>query len=243
MNRLINDDCEKWLDGSQFVQTIIADPPDSIGLKYDGYTDNRPDYYEWLRRLISKSVDKCNHFWLTYYWKHDLAVSSMVYDLIRAKGLEWKKYQWVFTFGQHKESDCGNGHRTILRLSKPGQQLDTRSIAVPSARQLIYNDPRANPDGCIPLDVWNFPRVTGNSQERRAWHPTQIPTGIYCRIMRLSSEPNDTIVDLFCGTGTLFRANNGYKDSEKRNAIGIDISNTYCKHLASEHNLTIERFQ
>jgi DNA modification methylase len=93
--------------------------------------------------------------------------------------------------------------------------------------------------GRIPDDVWEFPRVTGNSKERRSWHPTQHPVAVYARILRLSTEPGDTIVDLFGGTGTLFRANNGYGEADRRNAVAVEISKAYCDRIAAEHNIPI----
>lgn len=239
MKTLIHGDCQKYLDGIRHVQCIIADPPDNLGLGYDGFDDHRVDYYEWLGKIIRSSAEKCNHFWLSYYHRHDLAISSIVYDLTRRRGLDWHKYLWRFTFGQHKESDCGNGYRTILRISQPGESLNTRSISVPSKRQTVYHDKRANPDGRIPDDVWDFPRVTGNSHERRIWHPTQHPVAVYARILRLSTQPGDSVVDLFAGTGTLFRANDGYAEGERRNVTAIDISASYCDWLSKEHAIPV----
>jgi len=222
------------------VKCIIADPPDNLDLGYDGFTDFNPDYYGWLGSLIRASVERCDHFWLSYYHAHDLAISSIVYDVVRRKGLDWHKYLWRFTFGQHKETDCGSGYRTILRLSQPSQPLNTSAVRVPSLRQTLYNDPRANPAGRVPDDVWEFPRVTGNSHERRAWHPTQHPVAVYSRILRLSTAPGDKVVDLFAGTGTLFRANHSYKLSERRECSAVDISIKYCQEIAKEHQLEIK---
>lgn len=240
MNKLIHGDSLQYLKTIQPVQCIIADPPDNLGLGYNGFTDNNPNYVNWLGDLIRISVVKSQHFWLSYYHRHDLAVSGIAEALVAKYDLSWHKYIWRFTFGQHKETDCGSGYRTILRLSAAEARLNVSGIRVPSARQTIYNDPRANPLGRVPDDVWDFSRVTGNSGERRSWHPTQHPVAIYNRIIRLSTAPGDTVIDPFLGTGTLFRANNQYKDEDRRNAIGIEISLPYCKHLASEHNLEIE---
>lgn len=240
MNKLINGDCLQYLESMGNVQAIIADPPDNLGLSYNGFADNNPCYYQWLSKLMSISVQKSNHFWICYYHRHDLAVSALAQDLVRWHNLDWHKYLWTFTFGQHRESDCGNGYRPILRLSKPGCPLYTSSIRVPSDRQTLYNDPRANPDGRVPSDVWAFPRVVGNSHERRSWHPTQVNGAIYSRILRMSTHHYDTVVDPFLGTGTLFRANNQYKAEDRRNAVGIEISAEYCKQISQEHNLEIQ---
>lgn len=240
MNTLVNGDCAAYLETIRHCQTIIADPPDNLGLGYDGFVDDIPNYYGWLCSLIRKSITKSNHFWLTYYHAHDLAISSIVYDEVRRKGLDWHKYIWRFEFGQHVNSDCGSGYRSILRISQPGQELNTKAILTPSKRQTLYGDKRAKEGGRVPDDVWCFPRIVGNSAERRPWHPAQINGAIYSRILRLSSKPGDDVIDLFGGTGTLFRANGQYAEKDRRKCVCVEISRTYCEHIASEHQLRIE---
>jgi DNA modification methylase len=231
------------------IQLIIADPPDNLGLDYGaGFVDKMPDaqYYQFLREVMLLGVRTSTHFWLSYYWRHDLEVSKTALELVQGAipKLDWKKYIWRYTFGQHRESDCGSGFRYLLRLSKPGKDgkpvsLFTSEVRQPSKRQTIYNDSRANSAGRVPDDVWDFPRVTGNSKERRAWHPTQHPVGVYARIMRLCSRPGDTVVDCFGGTGTLFRANSGYGEEQKRKCLISEINTSYCTEISKEHNLPI----
>lgn len=80
----------------------------------------------------------------------------------------------------------------------------------------------------VPGDVWDFPRVTGNSKERQSWHPTQHPVALYDRIIKFSCGPGDTFLDLFAGSGTCFRA--GLLNPNV-NIIGIEISPIYVEAL------------
>jgi hypothetical protein len=82
-------------------------------------------------------------------------------------------------------------------------------------------------------DVFNFPRVTGNSKQRRKWHPTQLNEGLVERCIKLSCKPYDTVIDPFAGTGTTLRVCKN---------LGIacttsDIDHTYCEKIAEENNL------
>lgn len=220
------------------IACIIGDVPDNIGLGYASYKDNRCDteYQAFVNRFMKLGCSHSNHFWLTYNHIHDLWVSTAAQD-ITITGYGWKKYQWVFTFGQHRESDCGNNYRPILRLSRPGYSISTTDIRVPSDRQTLYKDLRANPAGRVPGDVWKFPRITGNHHERRAFHPTQMPEGIYTRIIRMSTKPGDTVIDCFGGTGTLFRAGRYFE--EKRKLLIAEIDPNYCLHIAAEHSCKV----
>jgi DNA modification methylase len=88
----------------------------------------------------------------------------------------------------------------------------------------------------MPSDVWDFPRVVGNSRERRDWHPTQHPESLYDRMLGFSCGLEDTAVDMFAGTGTIFRS------TAKCQKIGIEIDSEYCQQISKEHKIPIEVF-
>lgn len=216
---------------------IFADPPDNLGLGYGEYNDNLPDasYYDWLETVISLSLPLTQTLWLSYYWKHDLEIKYRLRHILRYRhpAFKAKTLIWRFTFGQHNKSDCGSGFRYLLRVSRL-DHWNTDDIRVTSTRQLI-GDKRANPDGRVPDDVWDFPRVVGNSPERRAYHPTQHPEALYTRVIKLTNPAN--FVDLFAGSGTCFRAAKACGVE----CVGVELDKLYCGHLATEHNLPIEQ--
>ncbi len=82
-------------------------------------------------------------------------------------------------------------------------------------------------------DVFDFPRVTGNSSQRRNYHPTQLHEGLVERCIKLSCKPYDMVVDMFAGTGTTLRVC-------KRLGIPCttgDIDRMYCEKIAEENGL------
>lgn len=66
--------------------------------------------------------------------------------------------------------------------------------------------------------VWNTPKISGD-------HPTQKPITLIREWVDLFSNPGDTILDPFMGSGTTLRA---AKDLGRK-AIGIEISEEYCE--------------
>lgn len=209
---------------------IFMDPPDNSGLEYDGFIDKRDDYYPWLEGLILESMLRCEVLWISYYWKHDIPLKWIIYRILRDYHPSWvaKTFIWQFTFGQHQYTDCGSGYRPILRLASYDKTWNCEAIKIKSERQRL-GDPRAKEGGCVPLDVWSFPRVTGNSKERRSWHPTQHPEALMERIYKMSNCKE--ICDLFAGSGTSIRV-------AKRLGLRLDaveISETYCNLLRQEH--------
>jgi DNA modification methylase len=111
-------------------------------------------------------------------------------------------------------------------------ELYPDTIRVPSWRQL-HGDKRANPKGRVPGDVFDFPRVVGNSKQRRRWHPTQLHKGLYERCVKLSCSPDDSVCDIFAGTGTLGRV---CKHTGNPCTL-VEMDPNYCEKIALEHDL------
>ena len=81
-------------------------------------------------------------------------------------------------------------------------------------------------------DVWEIPIINATSKERLGY-PTQKPEALLDRIIRASSEPDDIVLDPFCGCGTAIAVAQKIKDDNDNPAprrwIGIDVSPTACK--------------
>jgi len=72
----------------------------------------------------------------------------------------------------------------------------------------------------VPLgDVWNIPYLNPKAKER-VGYPTQKPLVLMERIIELSTDPHDFVVDPFCGSGTTLVA----AKLLGRHGLGVDIS-------------------
>ncbi|MHB8442632.1 MAG: DNA methyltransferase [Candidatus Tyrphobacter sp.] len=77
-------------------------------------------------------------------------------------------------------------------------------------------------------DVWtDIPPLNSQAVERLGY-PTQKPLSLLQRIIGAASEPNDIVLDAFCGCGTALHA----AQVLRRQWIGIDISPTACRVMA-----------
>jgi len=98
------------------------------------------------------------------------------------------------------------------------------------------SDPDAASRGYAIEDVWGAPRGDFDREEKEIWSPwiksfstekspyqTQKPLALLRRIIKVSSNPDDIVLDPFCGCGTTIVA----AAELERNWIGIDIT-----HLA-----------
>ena len=83
-------------------------------------------------------------------------------------------------------------------------------------------------------DVFSFPRVTGNSKQRRTWHPTQLNEGLVERCVKLTTPPGGKVLDPFGGTGTTLRV------CKRINlpCTLIELDRDYCQRIAAENGLS-----
>lgn len=242
VNKIIHGDCLDVLKKLPVAKLIFADPPDNLGLKYDGFVDEWGSdeiYLRWLVDITREALKRCEIFWITYFYKWDFAFKSYLGGALSnnvsiLNGFDIKPYVWWYTFGQHNKNDNGSSFRPMLRIKKVDAIIYPDAIREPSARTRLYNDKRANPEGKVPGDVWDGvwqeSRVCGTFKEKRKWHLNQHPEVLIERIIRLCCIPGDTVIDLFAGTGTVNRVckNLGI------NCYGIEISKNYCDKIKKE---------
>lgn len=217
--------------------TCFADPPDGIKLNYDVFKDrwaSDAEYAEWLVDTTARLLEVSKTVWVSYNSRHDIRYK---HELIEnpdpaLNNVEMKPFVQTFTFGQYRGGDCANNHRPLLRLRHKRAPLYPSRIKVPSWRQL-NGDKRAAKGGRVPGDVWDFPRVTGNSAQRRTWHPTQLHEGLVDRALRFTTPRGGKVLDPFGGTGTTLRV---------AKALGfsctlIELSRNYCRRICKENNV------
>ena len=112
-----------------------------------------------------------------------------------------------------------------LRPSLTTARSSEAAVTVPSDRQAKYGDRRAAPGGKIMGDVWQISRVCGTFKERVDGVPTQLPRELVERIIGVSSNPGDVILDPFAGSGTTLAV----AQRMGREAVGIELNPDYAK--------------
>jgi site-specific DNA-methyltransferase (adenine-specific) len=231
-NLIVVGDCVKILHSSAPEQAdlIFADPPFNIGYKYDLYEDRRAydEYFEWTRDWMSACVHALKptgSFWIAI--GDDYAAEVRI--LGRQLGLNLRNWViWHYTFGQSTKRKFARSHTHLFYWTKDPVNFtfNDMEVRIPSARQTTYGDKRANPKGKMPDDVWSFSRVCGTFLERVKWHPCQMPEKVLERIIKVSSNSGDLVIDPFSGSGTTC----GVAARLGRKFFGVDISEQYVKH-------------
>jgi DNA modification methylase len=232
------------------VHLAFADPPFNIGYDYDTYDDRRTadDYLAWSQRWMTgvvRALRDDGTFWLAI---GDEYAAELKVLATRELGLACRSWVvWYYTFGVNCKQKFSRSHAHLFHFVKDPAAFtfNTDAIRVPSARELVYGDKRADPRGRLPddtwilrpqdlpegfaadADTWYFPRVCGTFKERSGWHGCQMPEQLLGRIIRASSNPGDTVLDPFGGSGTTLAV----AKKLGRRLIGCELSPAYAARI------------
>ena len=160
-NQIVAGDCIEQLEKlpAGCVDLVFADPPFNIGYKYDVYDDQKTadQYLAWSRRWIEqvqRVLKPTGSFWLAI--GDDFAAELKVLAH-REIGLHLRNWViWYYTFGVHCKKKFTRSHTHLIYFVRDPRlfTFNDADIRVPSARQLVYGDKRANPKGRVPDDTW-----------------------------------------------------------------------------------------
>lgn len=247
INQILCGDCVETLRSVEepFADLVFADPPFNIGYKYDKYHDKKASekYLVWTRDWLSECARLLLPHGSIYIAIGDEYAAHIKLILQDELGLTMRNWIiWHYTFGQQTKNKFARSHTHILYFVKDAKNyvFHDEAVRVISDRQKKYSDKRANPTGKMPDDVWNeYPRICGTFTERTGF-PCQMPESLLARIIRVSSNEGDWVLDPFCGSGTTAAV--AHKLNRKYTTI--DLSETYAQaareRIAASEGLPVE---
>jgi site-specific DNA-methyltransferase (adenine-specific) len=231
------------------VDLAFADPPFNIGYEYDVYNDrqHRDEYLAWCREWITavhRALKPSGTFWLAIGDERAAELKILSQEI----GFHCRSWViWYYTFGVNCTHKFSRSHAHLFYFVKDPKNFtfrqDDPENRVPSARQLVYADARANPRGRLPddtwilrpqdlndcftadEDTWYFPRVAGTFKERAGFHGCQMPEQLLARIIRTCSNDGELVVDPFAGSATTLVV----AKKLGRRCLGFDISEDYVR--------------
>ncbi len=234
INQILQGDCLGLFQNipSNSVDCVFADPPFNLKKKYNSHKDKllESEYILWCEKWISECVRvlKNNGFiflhnipkWLTFY-------ASFLNS--RAVFRHWISWE-AMTAPMGKTLQPA--HYGILFYSKGEVKDRFREIRYPHKRDrkgILVKDYGGkkgilHPFGPLCSDVWTDIHRIRHAKNRDN-HPCQLPLHLLERIILMSSEEGDTILDPFLGTGTTALA----AKRLGRNFIGFEKDSEYCQ--------------
>lgn len=215
------------------VDMCFADPPFNLEKKYSSYNDQRlPHEYlewceKWLRELFRVTKPTGSIFvhniprWLTYY-------ASILNDFANFR--HWISWD---AMSNPLGKTLLPAHYGILFYTKQPNGFKYYDVRAPHKRCRICNaylkdyggkKDQMHPFGTLVSDVWtDIHRIRHNVH--RDEHPCQLPIPLLERLVLMSTDPGDVVLDPFLGTGTTAIA----AKALGRHYIGIELDPEYVK--------------
>lgn len=220
------------------IDMTFADPPFNLNKKYGNYKDKKAtdDYVKWCEKWLTEMVRIIKPTgsilvhnipkWLIYYanhlnkiaiFKHWIAWDSMSIPL--GKTLLPAHYGILF----YTKSPRGF---KFHELRAPHKKCRTCGEMI---KDYGGKKSQIHPHGTLLSDVWaDIHRIRHNT--RRDAHPCQLPEPLLERLILMTTNENDVVLDPFIGAGTTALA----AKRLGRNYIGIDIDPKYKKIVADK---------
>jgi site-specific DNA-methyltransferase (adenine-specific) len=176
------------------------------------YADYSPEYIK--TKFVYK--DDNGRVWRSVTLRNPSPRPNLHYPFTASNGVTYQPHPngWSCNLARMEKYDReGRLHFP----AKPGGQLNLK----------MYLDELK---GVKLQNTWmDIPAVNSQAIERkRIGYPTQKPRPLLERIIRTSSDPDDIVLDAFCGCGTALEA----AQRLDRRWIGIDISPTACRVMS-----------
>ena len=221
-------------DGSAAL--IFADPPYNIGKRFGAFHDKWSSdsaYAEWCFAWLAVCIRK-----LTDTGSLDLMTSTQAMPYVdlwlRDRMTVRSRIVWHYdSSGVQAKHTFGSMYEPILFCSRSADAFtfngdDIKVEARTGATRKLIDYRKATPkvynSHKIPGNVWYFPRVRYRMPEYEE-HPTQKPEALLTRIIKVSSNPGDLVLDPFAGSFTT----GAVAQQLGRQFIGIEAQAEYVR--------------
>ena len=110
---------------------------------------------------------------------------------------------WSYDWGGRTKKTFPRKHEDLLMYSKgKTHTFNSDNVRIPykmatNVRLGVQN----NPSGKVPTDVWEKNNHT-TSKEYAGWHSSQKPLALLERIILANTDPGDSVMDFFSGSGS-----------------------------------------
>ena len=207
---MYNEDFRSKLSDISEDFTIVTDPPYNIGFKYNSYADNLPDeeYIELIAELK-------NHKLAIIHYPEE----TMKY-FVPALGVPDEVNVWAYNSNlPGRQSRLINYYNT-----KPDYNKVLQPYKNPNDKRVKAQIAKGR-TGVRSYDWFSDIQLVKNVSKQKYNHPCPVPVKLMERIILLTTNEGDLIVDPFMGSGTTAIACHNLN----RKFIGFEISAEYCE--------------
>ena len=221
------------------VKLVVTSPPYNIKKNYGKYNDDI-ELEEWKDMIdkVTKEVYRIltddGSFFLNLSQipygkdKEILPLPYIGYEIAKNSNFYLRNMiTWTFNGMQNPTQRLAGRYENIMWAVKDLKNyiFNLDDIRIPYITQ---NDKRLTGKGRNPTDVWYFDHVNNMTKKKLGLsHPTVYPVEMIERIIKMSSNEGDTILDPFLGSGTTALAARNLN----RKAIGFELDPKYLPEI------------
>ncbi len=234
-------DCVKIMQSmrANSVQMIFADPPFNLNKKYNSYKDKMKftEYMEWTEQWLEESARVLKEGGSLFLYNTPKILSHttpILNDL-----LEFRHWIAWNSNGQPLGKTLQPAHYGILFYTKTrnSKYYDIRAPHPKCRACETYLKDYGGKEhlrhsfGYQISDVWNDIHRVRHNNRRIDNHPCQLPVHLIERMILMTTDENDIVLDLFCGGGSAAIA----AKQMGRRYIGCDIDKEYVNATNSRY--------
>jgi adenine-specific DNA-methyltransferase len=237
---------EEVVDSNE-VDLVVTSPPYNIGKEYEDVVDTEEylNFTEEWTSLVNEVTKEDGSFWLNIGFRKEsdgyqyIPWEYEIYPLIKEHTSFSLVQQviWHYKAGVNCRNRFSPRKETWLYyvndLDNYTFNLDDVRVPHKYPNQSKNGELKVNPKGKNPGDVWDIKKVTsgsGRSADERTNHPAQYPEEVIERIIKVSSNEGDVILDPFLGSGTTMKVARDLN----RSCIGIELEPEYIHDIVYE---------
>ena len=246
IRQIVLGDCIQGMKrlGESTFNLIIADPPYNLDKDFGPWkeAERRSEWKDWTREWLGEALrvlSSQGNIFVYGIHHHQCWVQCMMYELGFAyrRQIVWHYENGFAGYSKRSLSAC---YESLLWFSKTKDYI-YHTIREPYKSQdrlkhKITKNGKVwspHPEGRLAGDVWSFPTLAGRRfREEKVDHPTQKPLSISTRLVKHFSNPGDTVLVPFVGSGTECVA----AAREDRGYLGFELNPAYID--LAQHRLT-----
>lgn len=221
------------------VNMVVTSPPYNINKKYGKYNDLIMfDEWEELISDITKEIYRIlkpdGSFFLNLSPipigkdKEIFPLPYLGYKIIKDNNFYLRNMiTWTFNNMQNPTKRLSGRYENILWCVKDLNDyvFNLDEVRIP---YITKNDKRLTGKGRNPTDVWYFDRVNNMTKKKlHLTHPTVYPDQMIERIIKMSTNEGDTVLDPFLGSGTTVAV----AHSLNRKVVGFELDSHYFDEI------------
>jgi len=236
INKVHCEDCLEFMKHipDKSIDLVLTDPPYNEGYKYRGsnYQDKRNDYYEFLETVIIEIKRMLKNSG-SFYLKHSSRQINKIVPLLNKHFIFRNLIIWISNSQAHPKLNYDSYYEPIYFYTKSDEYIFNKRAELREKPPTYWSGEGKEFIGLLVNCFYDIKKihagclrkVEGGKIGKEKLHPCSMPERLAQRLIKVSSNKGDLILDPFLGSGTTAIA----CKELNRNFIGIEINPIYVE--------------